>query len=62
VYVGSRSTDLHSPVPPINNIKSFSLIPSLSNLLVLVVVMLLLAIWMCYLVPVMSYLIVSSIC
>ena len=62
VYIGSRSTDLHSPVPPIYTIKSFPLILSLLSLLLLIVVMLLLAIWMCYLVPVMSYLIVSSIC
>ena len=64
IYVGSRSTDLHSPVPPIYFTKSlFHLILSLFSLALLTVaVMLLLTIWMCYLVPVMSYLIVSSIC
>ena len=64
MYAGSRSTDLHSPVPLIYTTKSlFHLVLSLSTLLLLiVVVILLLAVWMCYLVPVMSYLIVSSIC
>ena len=63
IYVGSRSTDLHSPVPPIYFTKSlFHLILSLFSLTLLTVaVMLLLTIWMCYLVPVMSYLIVHVI-
>ena len=44
-WTGSRSTDLHSPVPPIYTIKNFPLILSLLSLLLLIVVMLLLAIW-----------------
>ena len=64
VYIGSRSTDLHSPIPPSYITKSlFDLSLSLLSLTLLIVaVVLLLTIWMCYLVPVMSYMIVSSIC
>ena len=62
-YIGSRSTNLYSPIPPAYiSISLFDRLLSLVNLILLTAGVMLLTVWICHLLPLLSYIMISSIC